>query len=49
VPIVVRIRAPLELLHARVRAREAADPSWYLDTVTYLFEMLETAAVEVAT
>lgn len=44
--IVARLRARLELLHSRVQAREAADPSWYLGAATYLTEKLETAAVE---
>lgn len=39
-------RQRLELLHARVRAREAGDPGWYLDAATYLADTLETAAVE---
>jgi hypothetical protein len=43
---VVRLQARLELLHTRVRAREAGDPSWYLDTASYLVGKLETAAVE---
>jgi hypothetical protein len=44
--VVVGLRAGLELLHSRVRAREAADPSWYLEAATYLAEKLEHAAVE---
>ena len=43
---VVRLQARLELLHTRVRAREAGDPSWYLDTASYLVAKLETAAVK---
>jgi gluconate kinase len=43
---VVRLRARLELLHARVRAREAGDPGWFLDAATYLADRLEAAAVE---
>lgn len=44
--IVVRLRAQLELLHSRVRAREAGDPSWYLEAATILVDSLETAGVE---
>jgi hypothetical protein len=43
---VIRLQAPLSLLHARVRTREAGDPGWYLDAVTYLADKLETADVE---
>lgn len=43
---VVRLRADLELLHARVRAREAADPGWYVETASFLFQQQEAAAVE---
>ena len=43
---VVRLRARLELLHARIRTREAGDPGWYLDAATYLVDRLEAAAVE---
>lgn len=44
---VVRLRAPLELLHRRLRAREsprAAD--WYLNVATILFERMEQSHVE---
>ena len=44
---VVRLRAPRELVRARIVAREAGrDPQWYLDTATYLFDRLEYAGVE---
>lgn len=43
---VIRLQAPLSLLHARVRAREAGDPGWYLEAATYLAGKLETAGVE---
>ena len=43
---VIRLQAPLSLLHARVRAREAGDPGWYLETATHLAGKLETAGVE---
>jgi len=43
---VVRLRAPVALLHERLRRREAGDPSWYLDAATRLAESLEVAAVD---
>jgi hypothetical protein len=44
---VVRLRAPRELVRARIVAREAGrDPQWYLDTAGYLFDRLEHAGVE---
>jgi predicted kinase len=44
---VVRLRAPRELVRARIVAREAGrDPQWYLDTAAYLFDRLEHAGVE---
>ena len=44
---VVRLRAPRELVQARIMAREAGrDPQWYLDTAAYLFDRLEHAGVE---
>jgi predicted kinase len=43
---VIRLQAPLSLLHARVRAREAGDPGWYPEAAAYLAGKLETADVE---
>lgn len=44
---VVRLRAPLEVVQARIRAREAGrDPQWYLDAAEYLTGRLEDAKVE---
>jgi hypothetical protein len=44
---VVRLRAPLETVRARIRAREAGrDPQWYLDVAGYLAPRLEDAHVE---
>lgn len=44
---VVRLRAPLEVVKARIRAREAGrDPQWYLDVAEYLAGRLEDAHVE---
>ena len=44
---VVRLRAPLEEVRARIAAREAGrDPQWYLDAAEYLTGRLEDARVE---
>jgi hypothetical protein len=44
---VVRLRAPLTALEARIRSREAGrDPRWYLDTTACLVGELEQAGVE---
>jgi hypothetical protein len=44
---VVRLRAPLDVVRARIRAREAGrDPQWYLDVAEYLAERLEDAELE---
>jgi chloramphenicol 3-O-phosphotransferase len=43
---VIRLRAPLPVLQARIRAREAADPAWYLEAAAYLVDALERAPVE---
>lgn len=44
---VVRLRAPLNVLQARIRSREAGrDPQWYLDTTAYLIDKLEQVGVE---
>ena len=43
---VIRVRAPLPVLQTRIRARDAADPSWYLGAAAYLVEALERAPVE---
>src|SRR5436190_9129142 len=44
--VVVRLHAPLELLHARIGSREVGDPGWYVDTATGLIDRLETAGVQ---
>jgi len=43
---VVRLRAPLAVLHARIRSREASDPSWFLGGATHTAKVLEQARVE---
>jgi hypothetical protein len=43
---VVRLRAPLAVLHERIRSREASDPDWFLDAATHTAEVFEQAHVE---
>ena len=43
---VVRLRAPLAVLHKRIRSREASDPDWFLDAATHTTEVFERAQVE---
>ncbi len=43
---VVRLRAPLAVLHQRIRSREASDPSWFLGAATHTAKVLEQAEVE---
>jgi hypothetical protein len=43
---VVRLRAPLAVLQARIRSREASDPSWFLGAATHTAKVLERARVE---
>ena len=43
---VVRLRAPLAVLHERIRSREASDPSWFLGAATHTAKVLEQARVE---
>ncbi len=43
---VVRLRAPLSVLHERIHEREAGDPSWYLGAAVYLVGVFKTAGVE---
>src|SRR5215471_17116259 len=42
---VVRLRAPLPVLHARIRAREASDPDCFLGPPTHRGEGLERGGV----
>jgi hypothetical protein len=44
--IVVRLRAPLAVIHARIRSREASDPAWFLEAATHTAEVFEQAQVE---
>lgn len=43
---VVRLRAPLAVLHERICSREASDPDWFLDAATHTAEVFERAQVE---
>jgi hypothetical protein len=43
---VVRLRAPLAVLHERIRSREASDPNWFLAAATRTAKVLEQAQVE---
>jgi len=43
---VVRLWAPLAVLHERIRSREASDPDWFLDAATYTAEVFKRAQVE---
>ena len=43
---VVRLRAPLAVLHERIRSREAGDPGWFLGAATHTAEVFERAQVE---
>jgi hypothetical protein len=43
---VVRLRAPLTVLHERIRSREASDPDWFLDAATHTAEVFARAQVE---
>jgi predicted kinase len=43
---VVRLRAPLDVVRARIRAREAGDPSWFLGAAAHTAEVFERAGVE---
>jgi len=43
---VVRLRAPLPVLQARIRSREAADPEWFLQAAAHTAEALEHTRVE---
>jgi hypothetical protein len=43
---VVRLRAPMAVLHERIRSREASDPDWFLGAATHTAEVFERAQVE---
>jgi hypothetical protein len=43
---VVRLMAPLAVLHERIRSREASDPEWFLGAATHTAEVFERAQVE---
>ena len=43
---VVRLRAPLAVLHERIRCREASDPAWFLGAAAHTAAVFERAQVE---
>ena len=43
---VVRLQAPLAVLHERIRCREASDPIWFLGAATHSVQVLEQAQFE---
>lgn len=43
---VVGLRAPLAVLQARIRSREAGDPGWFLEAAAHTVAVLERAGVE---
>jgi len=43
---VIRLRAPLAVLHERIRSRGASDPGWFLGAATHTAEVFEQAQVE---
>jgi chloramphenicol 3-O-phosphotransferase len=44
--VVVRLRAPLEIVHARIRAREPQQPDWFLAAAEYLVPAMDEQPVE---
>jgi predicted kinase len=44
--VVVRLRAPLAVVHARIRARNSFHPEWFLEAATYLSHAMEELSVE---
>jgi adenylylsulfate kinase len=44
--VIVRLRAPLAVVHARIRSRNPAHPEWFLEAASYLVPAMEEQAVE---
>jgi adenylylsulfate kinase len=44
--VVVRLRAPLEIVDARIRAREPQQPEWFLSAAAYLVPAMDEQPVE---
>src|SRR5919202_742308 len=44
--VVVRLRAPLEVVQARIRARDRDHPEWFLDAAEHLVPAMDAQAVE---
>lgn len=43
---VVRLHAPLAVIQARIRSREAVDPGWFLGAAAHTAQLFEQAGVE---
>jgi hypothetical protein len=43
---VVRLRAPLDVIHSRIRDRNRADPEWYLTAASELSRSLDEQPIE---
>src|SRR3954471_8117254 len=44
--IVVRLRAPLDVIHGRIYGRNHADPEWYLTAASELSRILDEQPIE---
>ena len=44
--VVVRLRAPLDVVEARIRDRNRSHPEWFLDTAAYLVPTMDEQRVE---
>jgi hypothetical protein len=43
---VVRLRAPLDVIHNRIRDRNRYDPEWYLNAATELSQSMDEQPIE---
>lgn len=44
--VVVRLRAPLDVVQARIRERDRAHPEWFLDAAAHLVPRMDEQRVE---
>jgi adenylylsulfate kinase len=44
--VVVRLRAPLDIIQARIRSRDREQPEWFLDAAAYLVPAMDEQRVE---
>jgi hypothetical protein len=44
--VVVRLRAPLDIVEARIRERNRSHAKWFLDTAAYLVPTMDKQGVE---